>query len=140
MDSLLPSLLHDLNPKVPEGVFLEPRPTGFKGGGPGGGGRRSAPKETPEADALEIPLQPLQEPEKKTKVVLRNPKFDSKETRFNEETDVSVEVQLPPEHEGKKKVLFELFAKTPKGPERISQVEGFEDGGRAVGKIPVYRP
>lgn len=40
----------------------------------------------------------------------------------------------------KKRVAFELFAKTPKGPERISQGDAMAEEGKATLKIPVYIP
>jgi outer membrane protein OmpA-like peptidoglycan-associated protein len=106
----------------------------------GGLGRRAAPAESPEP--MEIPpAEVASEPEKKkASVVLRNPKWEVEKVGFNEETQVSVELDLPPEHAHKTKVAFELFARTPNGPERISQGEGKADGGKAVGTVPVYIP
>jgi len=89
----------------------------------------------------EAPPEVAPEPEKKKKqVVLKNPKWEAEKVGFNEETQVSVELELPEEHAHKTKVAFELFAKTPKGPERISQGEGKEDSGKAIGIVPVYIP
>ena len=106
----------------------------------GGTGRRNAPTEA--QDALDMsPPETAPEPEKKkAAVVLRNPKWEAEKLGFNEEAKISVELELPPEHAHKTKVAFELFAKTPKGPERISQGEGNADGGKAVGSVPVYIP
>jgi outer membrane protein OmpA-like peptidoglycan-associated protein len=91
---------------------------------------------------MEIPVaETAPEPEKKkASVVLRNPKWEVEKVGFNEETQVSVELELPPEHAHKTKVAFELFAKTPKGPERIGQGEGKAEGGKAIGTVPVYIP
>lgn len=106
----------------------------------GGAGRRSAPAEA--LEPMDIPpakVAPESE-KKKAAVVLRNPKWEVEKVGFNEETRVSVERELPLEHAHKTKVSFELFAKTPKGPERIGQGEGKADGGKAVGTVPVYIP
>jgi outer membrane protein OmpA-like peptidoglycan-associated protein len=100
--------------------------------------RRPEPATPPEPD---LPPETAPEPGKKEKrAVLRNPKWETDKVGFNEETDVSVEVELSPEVAHKKKVTFELFAKTPQGPERISQAEGMEKDGKAFCKIPVYIP
>ena len=106
----------------------------------GGAGRRSAPAEA--LEPMDIPpAEVAPEPEKKkAAVVLRNPKWEVEKVGFNEEARVSVELELPPEHAHKTKVAFELFAKTPKGPERISQGDGKADGGKAIGTVPVYIP
>ena len=58
------------------------------------------------------------------KVVLKNPKWEVEKVGFNEETDISVEAELPESQAHKTKVEFELFAKTPKGPESISKGQG----------------
>lgn len=106
----------------------------------GGAGRRAAP--TGALEPMDIPSPELApEPEKKkAAVVLRNPKWEAEKVGFNEEARISVELELPPELAHKTKVAFELFAKTPKGPERISQGEGKADGGKAIGVVPVYIP
>jgi outer membrane protein OmpA-like peptidoglycan-associated protein len=106
----------------------------------GGLGRRAPPSESPEP--MDIPVaEAAPEPErKKASVVLRNPKWEVDKVGFNEETQVSVGLELPPEHAHKTKVAFELFAKTPKGPERIGQGEGKAEGGKAIGTVPVYIP
>ncbi len=95
-----------------------------------------------EAAEDEGPAEAAQEEEKKKKsVVLSNPKWEADKVGFNEETPISVDIQLPEEHAHKKKVTFELFAKTPKGPERISQGEAMaDDASKAICKIPVYIP
>ncbi len=74
------------------------------------------------------------------KVVLKNPKWEVEEVGFNEETEISVEAELPESQAHKTKVSFELFAKTPDGPESISKCEGTIQDGKATGKIPVYIP
>jgi len=71
---------------------------------------------------------------------LFNPKWETEKVGFNEESPISVELELPPEVAHKKRVTFELFARTPKGPERISQGEAMAEGGKATFKIPVYIP
>jgi outer membrane protein OmpA-like peptidoglycan-associated protein len=85
-------------------------------------------------------MVPQEEAEKKDKVVLKNPKWEAADVGFNEETDISVEAELPPSQAHKTKVAFELFAKTPGGPERISQADGQIKDGKALAKIPVYIP
>jgi outer membrane protein OmpA-like peptidoglycan-associated protein len=107
----------------------------------GGGGRGPRKPETPsepEAEALPAETPPAEE--KQEKVVLRNPKWESEEVGFNEEAEVSVEATVPEAHAHKTRVAFELFAKTPKGPERISQAEGQIKDGKALAKVPVYIP
>lgn len=107
----------------------------------GGGSRRPAkPAGNADPDAAEPEQVPVEEAEKPVKVLLRNPKWETETVGFNEEADISVEVQLPEEHKNKKKVIFELFAKTPDAPERIGQADGFEDGGKAKARVPVYQP
>ena len=59
---------------------------------------------------------------------------------FNEDAEISVDLELPDDCAHKTRVTFELFAKTPKGPERISQSEGVSKNGKAIAKIPVYIP
>src|SRR5690606_6915215 len=76
----------------------------------------------------------------KAKVVLRNPKWETGKVGFNEEAAISVELELPPEYAHKTRVGFELFAKTPKGPESISKGEGTAEGGKAQCRIAVYIP
>ncbi len=106
----------------------------------GSAGRRAAPTEPSEPMDMS-PAEAAPEPEKKKpSVVLRNPKWEAEEVGFNEETEISVELELPEEHAHKTKVTFELFAKTPKGPERISQGDGVAKDGKALCKIPVYIP
>lgn len=108
----------------------------------GGGGR--APRKPIEAAAAEpeetAPVENPAPEEKKEKAVLKNPKWETEDVGFNEETGISVEAEVPKEHAHKTKVIFELFAKTPNGPERISQAEGQIDGGKAKCLIPVYMP
>src|SRR5690606_7034098 len=108
---------------------------------PGGGlGRVSKPVAAAEAQDQAEPA-PAPEPEKpKAKVVLRNPKWETGKVGFNEEAAISVELELPPEYAHKTRVGFELFAKTPKGPESISKGEGTAEGGKAQCRIAVYIP
>ncbi len=87
------------------------------------------------------PPEAAPEPEKKKlSVVLRNPKWESQKVGFNEEAEISVELELPEENSHKTKVSFELFANTPKGPERISQGDGVAKEGKASCKLPIYIP
>lgn len=105
-------------------------------------GRAFRPAKVDDAVPFDAPPpEKAPEPEKKKKPAsLRNPKWETEKVGFNEETEISVEVELPPEVAHKKKVSFELFASTPKGPERISQGEGMEKDGKAACKIAVYIP
>ena len=106
----------------------------------GGAGRRAAPAEAPEA--MDIPVEAAEpEPETKKKTAkLSNPVWNADKVGFNEESPVSVDLELPEDLAHKTKVTFELFAKTPKGPESISKGEAVAEGGKATCKIPVYIP
>ena len=104
------------------------------------GGSRPKPEETPEENEIGETLEAPAEPEKKPRAILRNPKWEAAVFRCNENTDISVEGELPAGHDHKTKICFELFAKTPGGPERISGCEGYFQNGKAVGSIPVYQP
>lgn len=106
----------------------------------GGLGRRAAPAEL--LEPMEIPaVEVAPGPEKKkASVILSNPKWEVEKVGFNEETQVSVELELPENIAHKTKVAFELFANTPKGPERISQGEGKAEAGKAICTVPVYIP
>src|SRR5690606_31920297 len=99
------------------------------------------PAETdPDPDVEPLaPEDPAEEPPSE-KVVLRNPKWEVETVGFNEETDISVEAVLPEAYAHKTRVEFELFAKTPNGPERISRCQGHIESGKAKGWIPVYIP
>lgn len=116
---------------------------GSTGLGLRGGGYKLPPKPAePEPEPETIPAaetsadpEPLAE-----KVVLKNPRWEIEKVGFNEETDISVEAELPEVHAHKTRVEFELFAQTPKGPESISKCEGTIEGGKAVARIPVYMP
>lgn len=111
---------------------------------PKGPRRDSAPPEPPDpppaepaADASESPAAQEQP---KDKVILRNPVWEAEDVGFNEETDISVEADLPESQASKTRVDFELFAKTPEGPESISKAQGHIDKGKAKTRIPVYIP
>lgn len=114
----------------------------------GGGGIRAPKKPEPPPEEEPEPLtadegeETEQEEGKKTtdKVVLKNPVWEVEEVGFNEETDISVEAELPEVHAHKTKVDFELFAKTPDGPEGISKCQGTIEAGKAKARIPVYIP
>lgn len=103
-------------------------------------GRRSAPAEP--LEPMEIPVaETAPEPEKQAPTaVLSQPKWEAEKVGFNEEALISAHLELPKEHAHKTKVAFELFAKTPQGPERISQADGTAKDGKAICKIPVYIP
>lgn len=106
-----------------------------------GGGKRAAPAQAPEEPEELLPAETVAEPEDdKPKVILRNPKWEAEDVGFNEETEISVEAELPPELAKKTAVLFELSAKAPSGPERISQADGFVEDGKAKTMIPVFQP
>ncbi len=100
-------------------------------------GRGAVPEKAKPASDFEPIAEKKEEAEK---VLLKNPVWVSKEVGFNEDAEVSVEVEIPEVYAGRKKVLFELWAKTPKGPERISQAEGFSQNGKAIARIPLYYP
>lgn len=100
---------------------------------------RPPPKETVPVE--EAPPPPVQEEKAKPKAAkLSNPKWEADKVGFNEETPISVQLDLPPDLAHKTKVSFELFAKTPKGPEKISQGDANAQEGKATFKIPVYIP
>ena len=89
-----------------------------------------------------VEQEDVHKPEEKPaeKVILRNPKWEIETVGFNEETEISVEADLPESQAHKTRVEFELFAETPNGPESISKGQGNIQSGRAVCKIPVYIP
>lgn len=123
-----------LNPTVSKDVLVH---NSNKGGGLGRNMRKSVPgeeNEPPEEAPAPLPEKP------KPLVTLRNPRWEADKVGFNEETKISVEAEIPPESGDKKRVFFELYARTPRGPERISQGEGMADGGKAVCRVPVYIP
>ncbi len=106
----------------------------------GGAGRRSPPPEAGEPLDM-APAEAAPEPEKKKNLAkLSSPAWDADKVGFNEETPITVSLDLPEGLKHKTKVTFELFAKTPKGPERISQGEATAANGKATCKIPVYIP
>lgn len=102
----------------------------------------SLPKPQGPVEPMDIPIEPVApEPEKpKPSVILKNPRWKVEKVGFLEETDISVEIEIPSEHALKTKVIFELFAMTPAGPERIVQGEGSAKSGKAKCRIPVYIP
>ena len=107
--------------------------------------KRSAPPPVPEAEPLTLePGNPegtsSSQSQPKVKVKLRNPVWEVEDVGFNEETWISVEAEIPPSLAHKTRVEFQLFAKTPDGPEAISKCEGNVKEGKARGKIPVYIP
>ena len=98
-------------------------------------------------ESREIPAKTSPRPESETpsaakpKIArLSNPRWEAEAVGFNEETLIAVDLELPPAIAHKTKVTFELFAKTPKGPEKISQSESNAKDGKAVCAIPVYIP
>jgi outer membrane protein OmpA-like peptidoglycan-associated protein len=119
-------------PKSRDEIFFRSKPWS--------GRRRAAPAAKPEAMDMPPPERAPEPGKKRPAAVLRNPKWSADKVGFNEEAEVSVDVELPAEHAHKTKVIFELYAATPKGPERISQGEGAAKDGRAIGKVPVYIP
>ncbi len=129
------------NPSFPSDIFNQGVIKPAFGGGGGGRARKPDPVEEEPYELLDIPSDAPVEPEKpKPSVILRNPKWEVEKVGFNEETDISVEIELPEEHAYKTKVVFELFAKTPKEPERVVKGEGHAEGGKAKCRIPIYIP
>jgi outer membrane protein OmpA-like peptidoglycan-associated protein/peptidoglycan hydrolase-like protein with peptidoglycan-binding domain len=125
------------NPEPPK----EAPPTAKRLGGAGAGKKPSASSAPAEKTEEALPLETAAEPkDKKPKVILRNPKWEAEDVGFNEETEISVEAEIPPELATKTAVLFELSAKAPSGPERISQADGFVEDGKAKTMIPVFQP
>lgn len=108
------------------GAVARPRPAGQSAEEEPAGEPESSPEAASEA-ATE-------------KAILKNPKWEAAEVGFNEETSISVEAQVPENQAHRTKVEFQLFAKTPSGPEKISTCEGSIVEGKATGKIPVYIP
>jgi hypothetical protein len=106
----------------------------------GGLSRPKSDETSAHEDATPPPAAPAEEKAKPKTAKLSNPKWEVEKVGFNEETPISVQLDLPPEAAHKKKVTFELFAKTPKGPERISQGEAMAEDGKATFRIPVYIP
>ncbi|GEM_PF-5727973 len=113
----------------------------------GGSGRRSVlakpiePEERPEP--MEIPLAPSQVEKGLgiiTLVTLRNPQWLDETVGFNQETRISVEVEIDREYAHLTKINFTLFANTPGGVERISQGEGTTVKGKAIGSVPIFIP
>jgi outer membrane protein OmpA-like peptidoglycan-associated protein len=90
--------------------------------------------------AAPAPSESAQDEPKPKSARLSNPRWEAEKVGFNEEAAISVDVELPPEVAHKKRVAFELFAQTPKGPERISQGDAMAEDGKATFKIPVYIP
>jgi outer membrane protein OmpA-like peptidoglycan-associated protein len=119
-------------PKSRDEIFFRSKPWS--------GRRRAAPAAKPEILDMPPPEAAPAPAKKKPSAVLRNPQWSADKVGFNEEAEVSVDLELPAEHAHKTKVTFELYAVTPKGPERISQGEGTAKDGRAIGKVPVYIP
>jgi hypothetical protein len=119
-----------LNPAANKDIFTD----NPKQGGGLGRVRKKEEADSPDAGP---PPEAMAEPEKeKSAVLLRNPKWEADKVGFNEETPISVEAEIPAEHGNKKRIAFELFAKTPKGPERISQGEGMVENGKAIPGMP----
>ena len=98
------------------------------------------PVEAPVPEEAPEPVAVAQDEKSKPSVLLRNPKWEVEKVGFNEETDISVEVELPPDKAHKTKVAFELFANTPKGPERMAKADAHAADGKAVCRIPVHIP
>ncbi|MDQ3003193.1 MAG: peptidoglycan-binding protein [Fibrobacterota bacterium] len=122
-----------MNPSASKEILVDNSKKG------GGLGRVAKKLENPEPE--EAAAEPMVEPEKeKPAVKLSNPVWETAKVGFNEETVICVDAAIPEEHAHKKKIAFELFAKTPKGPERISQGEGMVEAGKAKCTIPVYIP
>lgn len=114
----------------------------------GGGGRRPIKPKTTEGDAQEgeaeeesqVPEESTQDKSTPEKIILKNPKWDVEKVGFNEETDISVEAEVPESQAHKTRVEFELFAKTPEGTESIAKCQGTIKAGMAKARMPVYIP
>lgn len=113
-------------------IFAKPRFGGIR--------RPSKPVEPVEPEETPEPEAAPEAEEKTVSVVLKNPKWEEEKVGFNEETSISVEVKIPEALAHKTRVTFQLLAKTPQGPEKISKGEGTAKDGKAVCRIPVYIP
>lgn len=112
---------------------------------PAGGGARGPRKPVQAVQTEPEPLAPetpsaAEEARPADRVTLKNSKWEVEAVGFNEEADISVEAALPEPQAHKTRIDFELFAKTPQGPESISKCQGTVKDGKAVGRIPVYFP
>ena len=125
------------NPKPNKDIFSRPRPGGIRR--PRKAAEAAPEEERPEEKSLEESAAPAPE-KKKPGVILRNPKWEVEKVGFNEETDISVEIELPPEQSHKTKVTFVLFALTPDGPERMVQAEAHAANGKVKCRIPIHIP
>ncbi len=137
------------NPKYHEDSLV----TKKKGGGGGGGDaakqaaedrEQAKPLEPASGEPYDFPTQEVPKPEEKAKedsAVLSDAKWHADDTLFQEEAEVSVKLELPPDKKLITKVQAELFAKTATGLEPISKGEGHaQSDGRAPIILPVYKP
>lgn len=119
-----------------------------RGGGMGGAARKvreDRQQAEMDAEAYELPpeeLAPVEEkPEEEELAVLSNPKWTAPDTLFHQESEVSVQLTLPPGKEKITKVEAELIAKLPTGEKSIWKGEGHPNSnGTAVISLPVYKP
>jgi hypothetical protein len=112
--------------------------------GPGGAGRKAqAGREQSTPEPLDIPDQvaPVEMKPKEPEAKLSDGAWKKPDTRFQEESEVSVKVTLPPGKEHITRVEAELYAKRPSGPELIARGEGHAQAdGIATITLPVYHP
>jgi outer membrane protein OmpA-like peptidoglycan-associated protein len=102
-----------------------------------------ADREQSVPEPLDIPEQaePIEKKAKEPEAKLSDGAWKKPSTRFQEETDVSVKVTLPPGKEHITRVEAELYAKRPSGPELIAKGEGHAQAdGIATITLPVYHP
>lgn len=108
------------------------------------GMRRPAAKPDPAPEATTVsafePAEETREEFQAPRVILKNPRWESDRVGFNEEASISIEAEDSPSLASKTRVIFELFASTPVGPERICKAEGHIKEGKARARIPVYMP
>jgi uncharacterized protein (TIGR02594 family) len=116
-----------------------------RGGGRGGGAARRTLDDRRQTDleALDIPTEPtpIEEAPKEPEARLSEGAWRLEGTRFQEEAEVSVRVELPPGKEHLTRIEAELHAKRPSGSELIARGEGHAQAdGTAVITLPVYKP
>jgi len=124
-----------------------------KGGGPGKAARdtlatrqqaKTATQEEPEREALDMTdpeTASEDEPQEEEKAVLSDPAWVGEETRFHEETEVSVKVTLPEAKKTQTRLEAEMYSVTAGEPELIAKAEAYaKPDGTAVFTLPVYQP
>lgn len=113
---------------------------------PQGGSRKGAPRQlceenAEEAEILDIPLEESASSEESPKAVLSDPGWVKPVSLFHEEAEVSVKLLLPESKKHLTRVVAELHARTPDGPQYVVKAEGHADeNGVAFVKLPIYQP